>query len=58
MEINYFLDKKQSEFDDMTTEWYTEKDIDAFDLNVEFEKKKIAPLEQEASVVEAAVKND
>jgi hypothetical protein len=32
MEINYFLDNKQSEFDELTTDMYTEKDIDISDM--------------------------
>lgn len=35
MEINYFMDKKQSEFDQMTTDLYTEKDIDIADMALE-----------------------
>jgi hypothetical protein len=35
MEINYFLDKKQSEFDELTTDMYSEKDIDISDMALE-----------------------
>jgi hypothetical protein len=31
MEINYFLDTKQSQFDELTTELYNARDVDADD---------------------------
>lgn len=52
MEINYFLDKKQSEFDELTTDMYSEKDIDISDMELE--------TNQQASTTEfmPAVNND
>lgn len=35
MEINYFMDKKQSQFDQLTTDMYTEKDVDISDMALE-----------------------
>lgn len=35
MEINYFMDNKQSQFDQLTTDMYTEKDIDISDMALE-----------------------
>lgn len=37
MEINYFLDKKQSEFDELTTDIFHDPDIDTIDTVEEHE---------------------
>lgn len=52
MEINYFLDKKQSDFDELTIDMYSEKDIDISDMELE--------TNQQASTTEFApsVNND
>lgn len=44
MEINYFMDNKQSQFDQLTTDLYTEKDIDISDMALETNQQQVEQM--------------